>query len=280
MARDRGYAEMQRLLEAALAGAQDAAPKGETVAAAIRERDLAKARNLLDADPALTHAPDELTNQPIHWAVMTRQLDVIDELLARGADINARRKDGARPIQLCNGDYNYRGWRDVPRDWPTTPRDVLDTSTRERRVRGHLHRRAHRRSGTGARTARRGPVAGQHPVGLCHLLRMLRDAAPQRRGRRTYRDRQVAPGAGRRPEFARRTHRAARPCALFGGLQWTLRDRQTAARTWRIPESGSRKLRRRGVHSHNEWRPADDRSPCLVRRGLEHPCNEGARFYL
>jgi RNA polymerase sigma factor (sigma-70 family) len=125
IARDRGYAEMQKLLEAALAGAQNAAPEGETVAAAIRERDLAKARNLLDADPALTQAPDELTNQPIHWAVMTRQLDFIDELLARGADINARRKDGARPIQLCNGDYNYRGWRDAPRDWPTTPRDVL-----------------------------------------------------------------------------------------------------------------------------------------------------------
>jgi ankyrin repeat protein len=57
---------------------------------------------------------------------MTRQIDVIDELLARGADINAQRTDGARPIQLTNGDYHYRGWRDVPKDHPTTPRDVLD----------------------------------------------------------------------------------------------------------------------------------------------------------
>jgi hypothetical protein len=39
---------------------------------------------------------------------MTRQLDAIDELLARGADINAQRMDGARPIHLTNGDY-YRG---------------------------------------------------------------------------------------------------------------------------------------------------------------------------
>ena len=45
---------------------------------------------------------------------MTRQIPMIDELLARGADINARRADGARPIQLTNGDYHYRGWRDVP----------------------------------------------------------------------------------------------------------------------------------------------------------------------
>jgi ankyrin repeat protein len=80
---------------------------------------------MLDASPELVHAVDERTNQPIHWAVMTRQLDMIDELLARGADINARRSDGARPIQLTNGDYMYRGWRDVPKDTATTPREVL-----------------------------------------------------------------------------------------------------------------------------------------------------------
>ena len=57
---------------------------------------------------------------------MTRQLDMIDELLARGADINARRGDGARPIQLANGDYNFRGWRDAPYDWPTTPQEVRE----------------------------------------------------------------------------------------------------------------------------------------------------------
>jgi ankyrin repeat protein len=56
---------------------------------------------------------------------MTRQIDLIDELLARGADINARRQDGARPIHLSNGDYHYRGWRDVPKDTATTPESVL-----------------------------------------------------------------------------------------------------------------------------------------------------------
>ncbi len=123
--RDRGYVEMEKLLEASLASAHGASPKGEAVAAAIRERDLPKVRSLLDASPELLHAGDGGSSQPIHWAVMTRQLDIIDELLARGADINAARFDGARPIQLTNGDYNYRGWRDVPEDWPTTPAQVL-----------------------------------------------------------------------------------------------------------------------------------------------------------
>jgi hypothetical protein len=40
---------------------------------------------------------------------MTRQLEAIDELLRRGADITARRMDGARPIHLTNGDYIAAG---------------------------------------------------------------------------------------------------------------------------------------------------------------------------
>src|SRR5712692_266965 len=124
--RDRGYSEMEKLLEANLVSIHGASPKGEPIAAAIRECNLPKVRSLLDASPDLLHAGDERSNQPIHWAVMTRQIDMIDELLARGSDINAARFDGARPIQLTNGDYHYRGWRDVPKDIATTPLDVLE----------------------------------------------------------------------------------------------------------------------------------------------------------
>ena len=125
IARDRGYHEMEKLLETELAGRHHASPQGNEVAAAIRERNLEKVRSLLDASPELLHAGDQGSNQPIHWAVMTRHIEMIDELLKRGADINAKRFGGARPIQLTNGDYNYRGWRDVPKDVTTTPADVL-----------------------------------------------------------------------------------------------------------------------------------------------------------
>ena len=125
IARDRGYELMEKLLETALASTHGASPKGEAVAAAIRERDLQQVRALLDASPELLNAGDCRSNQPIHWAVMTRQIDIIDELLERGADINARRQDGARPIQLTNGDYHYRGWRDVPEEITTAPAEVL-----------------------------------------------------------------------------------------------------------------------------------------------------------
>jgi ankyrin repeat protein len=125
IARDRGYLEMQKLLETTLARIHGASPRGTAIAEAIRNRNLTNVRSLLDASPELLHAGDERSNQPIHWAVLTRQIDVIDELLARGADINARRFDGARPIQLTNGDYHYRGWRDVPKDVASSPEMVL-----------------------------------------------------------------------------------------------------------------------------------------------------------
>ena len=123
--RDRGYVDMEQLLRANLASAHGASPQGTAVGEAIRQRDLPRVKSLLDASPELLHAGDERSNQPIHWAVMTRQIEIIDKLLLRGADINAARSDGARPIQLTNGDYDYRGWRDVPQGWPITPTQVL-----------------------------------------------------------------------------------------------------------------------------------------------------------
>jgi ankyrin repeat protein len=125
IAGDRGHAEMQRLLESTLLRLYGITSRAEPVAGAIRARDLAEVTNLLDLSPDLVHAADARGNQPIHWAALTRNPEMIDFLLARGANINAPRPDGALPIQLAGGDYYYRGWRDVPEDVATTPEDVI-----------------------------------------------------------------------------------------------------------------------------------------------------------
>ena len=125
IARDRGYDAMERMLTEVLEAKFNASEEVERVAQALRSRDLKKMHALLDADPGLLHKGDLRSNQPIHWATMTRQLKAIDALLARGADINARRMDGAQPIHLTNGDYFYRGWRDVSRWRITTPAKVM-----------------------------------------------------------------------------------------------------------------------------------------------------------
>jgi ankyrin repeat protein len=125
IARDRGYAAMERLLAETLETKFNASPKGEPVALALREHDVPRMRQLLDDQPELLGKGDKRSNQPIHWATMTRQIEAIDDLLRRGADINAQRMDGARPTHLTNGDYFYRGWRDVPRFWRTSPAQVM-----------------------------------------------------------------------------------------------------------------------------------------------------------
>jgi ankyrin repeat protein len=121
---ERGFVEMAELLESRIATLHGASDRGEPVAAAIRAGDLGLVKRLLDEQPELLHAGDRRSNQPIHWAVMTRRLDMIDEVLTRGADIGAARQDGACPIHLTNGDYHYRGWRDVPASGRPKPDEV------------------------------------------------------------------------------------------------------------------------------------------------------------
>jgi len=120
IAQDRGFVEMAYLLEEAIAGPGNKIADGEVIAAAIRNRNIVQVMQMLDESPGLLHARDGRTNQPIHWAVMTRQPQIIDDLLKRGADINAQRFDGARPVQLTSGDYHFRAWRDVPKEAPTS----------------------------------------------------------------------------------------------------------------------------------------------------------------
>ena len=80
IAKDRGYEQVQQLLEKAI-NTHKVLLGANGIVAAIRQNDLEKVKTLLDESPELIHAKDEYTNQPIHWAVMTRQPAIIDELL-------------------------------------------------------------------------------------------------------------------------------------------------------------------------------------------------------
>lgn len=125
-ANDRGFDLMAGLLADRMEERRIGSAQGEATGEMIRSGDVTGLESLLNRSPDLVYLPDLRGNSPIHWAVMTRQPKVIDLLLDRGCEINIRRCDGALPIQLTNGDYHFRGWRDVPRDHPIRPRDVLD----------------------------------------------------------------------------------------------------------------------------------------------------------
>jgi len=115
MARDREYWDLLEMLERLIAGRYQIRPEGNAIAAAIKNFDLPLVREIIGTHPGLVSAADDFGNQPIHWASLTRQISVINYLLSMGADIDAQRPDGARPIDLTNGDYDYRSWyRDLP----------------------------------------------------------------------------------------------------------------------------------------------------------------------
>ena len=115
-ARERGHLAVQKLLETAMAERFAYAAGFAEVAEAIKGRDRARVEALLDGDPGLLGAADELGNNALHWAALTRQLDLIDYLVGAGADIEACRADGRTPVRVAiDGDYWFRH-RDLPED--------------------------------------------------------------------------------------------------------------------------------------------------------------------
>ena len=109
ISRDRGNHEMASLIESFLIERWGICSGGDEIGEAFRERDVKLTQQLIEKHGV--SVADERGNQPLHWAVMTRQIEFVDSLLAAGADINVQRPDGARPLDLTNGDYWYRGWR-------------------------------------------------------------------------------------------------------------------------------------------------------------------------
>ncbi|MBI4891729.1 MAG: ankyrin repeat domain-containing protein [Acidobacteria bacterium] len=124
LAAARGYTAIVHLLENHLLQRFHICPQGDEVAALIRTRTLPEILSALQSDSSLIHAADHRGNQPIHWAVLTRQLPLIDFLLQHGADINHQRTDGAAPIHLTAGDYHFRAWREIPHAHTPSPRDL------------------------------------------------------------------------------------------------------------------------------------------------------------
>ncbi|RAP74117.1 ankyrin repeat domain-containing protein [Paenibacillus montanisoli] len=114
-ARDRGYADIEALLGAHLERTLQVKPIGDTAAELIRAGKRGELLAWLEAHPEAVRAGDERGNTPLHWAVMTRWIELIDLLLAKGADPLATRSDGCQPVHLAlEGDYFYRPGRDLP----------------------------------------------------------------------------------------------------------------------------------------------------------------------
>jgi ankyrin repeat protein len=130
IAEQRGYDEVQALLVQAMCERFGYDPGFDALVAAVKDRDRARVEAVLAAYPDLIRASDALGNNPLHWAALTRQNDLIDYFIEQDANLEARRADGQTPLLVAlNGDYWYRS-RDLPADAPKGPwvvvRHLLD----------------------------------------------------------------------------------------------------------------------------------------------------------
>ena len=120
IAEERGCREVRALLEAAMRERFCYDTGFAALAEAIKDRDGDRVEALLAEQPGFIRAADAFGNGPLHWAVLTRQNDLMDLLVSRGADLEARRADGQTSLLVSlNGDYWYRT-RDLP---PEAPKD-------------------------------------------------------------------------------------------------------------------------------------------------------------
>jgi ankyrin repeat protein len=113
-AEERGERAIAELLRAAMREKFNYSPEFEDLQRAIVERDRRKIERVLRRRPKLIHAADALGNTTLHWAVVTRQLDLLKRFVAAGTSIDARRADGLTAAMLAASgasDYWYRNTR-------------------------------------------------------------------------------------------------------------------------------------------------------------------------
>jgi ankyrin repeat protein len=100
-AEDRGHAEVTNVLRARLSRRFAIAPGLQAIIAAAAQGDLAAVEAELARDPALARAGNETGDTPLHHAAQRGHLDVVRALLAAGANVDAERGDGYRPVHCA-----------------------------------------------------------------------------------------------------------------------------------------------------------------------------------
>ena len=112
---DRGQHDMISILQSHLQSTLHSNSLGESMAALIKERNEDEIKRWIDENPDAINLSDERGNSPLHWAVMTRQIKLIDFFIQKGVDLEAERADGCKAVHLAmEGDYFYRSNRNLP----------------------------------------------------------------------------------------------------------------------------------------------------------------------
>lgn len=117
-AKDRGYSSVVEILERNLQQELQSNTFGENMSVLMKERNENALIRWIEETPDAIHSSDGRGNTALHWAVLTRQRRIIDLLVEKGANLNATRADGCKPIHLAmEGDYFYRSEVSLQSKW-------------------------------------------------------------------------------------------------------------------------------------------------------------------
>ena len=110
---ERGFSEMEAYLSSVMLERFNYDPRFVSCVELIKKRNFNDICNFIIKEPELMDSADAFGNSVLHWAVLSRNLELINFLLNKNIDPDVRRADGQTPILLgINGDYWYRD-RDI-----------------------------------------------------------------------------------------------------------------------------------------------------------------------
>ena len=101
MAKERDWTEIVGLLEERLSEELPVSPRANEILAATRSGEYDAVAELLDDDNSLVSASNETGETALHIACRKGRLDLIQLLIHRGANIEAKRAEGHRPIHAA-----------------------------------------------------------------------------------------------------------------------------------------------------------------------------------
>ena len=108
LAADRGHDAVVQILEEALRKRDKGfSAQAADLVEAVSGRDHGKVRAILGESPQLVNASDPDGATPLHRAVNDDHFYMVRYLIDKGADVNAQRSDGFRPIHLAFYRNNY-----------------------------------------------------------------------------------------------------------------------------------------------------------------------------
>jgi len=81
--------------------------RGQEILSAAGAGDAARVAQILEADPRQANARDDQGTCPLHIAAKQCRADMMEMLLSRGADVNAKDKDGQTPLDRFAQSWCY-----------------------------------------------------------------------------------------------------------------------------------------------------------------------------